>query len=445
MNVGSIVRVPRYTTIAGRTVTQRAIIATFDEHAQHETACLLLWESNCDVQPQPICTATPFMITPNIENTEVLDSDHCNSKVLCDTDDIPNRNRRIQEEETETMQSVQSLLPLFDFETTKPSLSDRTISNIRLWKQCGDELLKINDGMTAIPYYEYALHLTYHIQIGTTVFIPEGGHIVAAEIDCIEQQNTNDDDICTQYDITWMESGEETTIRGTAILLCLLEPHTDHLQERILLNLARCLLQLTETPISSMDTKRKSRYYKSAVVATTLSLAIGKIVRRNDDPSSIDTSTLSKIEVSGLLLRSTAQFNLQKNAHAVLDVQKILQQYPNHQEGNVLLQKIQNQKKRVRKMNQRLAKHVSQWVQTALVHDDTTNSVRIESSTSQSKDDHPTTGPPNQPFYQQPCNNSGTTALSSNNKINLIYSWISLCAIALLAWLAQKTIYDTSK
>jgi Flp pilus assembly protein TadB len=109
------------------------------------------------------------------------------------------------------------------------------------------------------------------------------------------------------------------------------------------------------------------------------------------------------------------------------------------------LQKIQNQKKRVRKMNQRLAKHVSQWVQTALVHDDTTNSVRIESSTSQSKDDHPTTGPPNQPFYQQPCNNSDTTALSSNNKINLIYSWISLCAIALLAWLAQKTIYDTSK
>ena len=85
-------------------------------------------------------------------------------------------------------------------------------------------------------------------------------------------------------------------------------------------------------------------------------------IRTNVDGIIVDT--LSKFETSALLIRSKAQCQCRnKMKHAILDLQKISSR---NQEAQMLLRQIQRHQKQMVKTNQRLAKNVSQWIQTTL-------------------------------------------------------------------------------
>jgi tetratricopeptide (TPR) repeat protein len=354
MNVGSMVRIRR----RPGGMTQRAMISTIEE----DSACVLLEEDH----PQPIDPSNP----------------------LSDS-------------------------------SVDPSSGSDAANVMQQWKQRGDALLQLQDFVAAIPYYEYALRLSSQsICIGTTVLIQEGGHIRAAEVDCIE--DSEDDPTTILYDVTMVESGEEKTLTTKDILLGLLEPHADHLQERILLNLSRCLLHWVEAAADAMDSQKRRAMVQGAVRATSLSWTIATILHRNEAEE--DADTLSKLQISALLLRSQAQMLLQKHAHALADIQKVLKAFPDHKEATALLQKLQRQKKQVQKTNQRLAKHMSQWVQSAL---------QME--------------PPGPPGHEDdaavraPEPNRPPTTPSSPS---LISSWPFVCAVVVcvLAWLVPKLI-----
>jgi tetratricopeptide (TPR) repeat protein len=354
-------------------ITQRAMIATIEK-----TNACLLWESGI---PRPIafesdssCRAdmtsseaamtnvvVPFMITPNRHYAEA-DAVHDN---------------------VDTEQSTESLLPLLEFENTIPS----KVTNIRQWKEFGDALYQLHDVVAAIPYYEYALYLStrqatngrHQYNVGATILMKDvKGFILAAEIDCVDNTDTG-----AVFDITMIKSGEERSIRQTDILINILHPHMDCIQIRLLLNLTRCLIQLgdiTDFVTSNTSTNRietgkddmQFQYRDSAVLASSLSLAIIQFLHARDNDDNEIRSNLTKLETSALLLRSKVQLQLQKVKHATCDVQRILRQNPNHNEGKQLLHQIKVYEKQAMKRNQRLAKNMSSWIQKTLQMDGNT-------------------------------------------------------------------------
>jgi tetratricopeptide (TPR) repeat protein len=392
MNVGSIVRIRR----RPGGMTQRAMIATLEG----DSACVLLLEED----PQPIHPSAPFRCAPSIRRKVAPEA--------------------VGTEEVTLPKS--SIVPSLDFEQMLPQAVDQNSSNgawnlIQQWKQRGDELLQLQDFVAAVPYYEYALHLStssQNIQIGATVLIQEGGYIRAAEVDCMEGAK---EDTTIHYDVTMVESGAETTLSQKEILLGLLDPHADHLQERCLLNLSRCLLHWIEASSPDvLDSTKRRAIVQGAVLATSLSWTIATIIHRQEEESANDA--LSKLQISALMLRSQAQLHLQKHAHALADVQKVLQAFPDHKEATALLKKLQRQKKHVQKTNQRLAKHMSQWVQSALQLE--------QGATTPGHDDDVVRAPePNR-------------TPSTKQSPSLIMSWMFPCAVVVcvLAWLSAKMI-----
>jgi hypothetical protein len=357
-------------------ITQRAVIATIDGHnnnisatsttdSTNTTACII-WES---IIPQPISINESFIITPK---SSAIDVTHGN------------------DDGEETIVPLEQLVLLHPFEMILPplftdiSITTNTIENIQLWKECGDTLYQIHDVVAAIPYYEHALYLSCNCnqyQVGTTIFLKDSkGYIVTAEIDCIDMNE--DDEVGPTYDITITETDEERTIRRNDILFSILSlqeemPPASHsnnssndIQVRILLNLSRCLLQYVDlvsgVANNNNDPKEiheisihKEKFCKSVVLATSLALAMIKRLGMN-----ADVDTISKFETSALLLRSRAQCQLKnKMKHAIMDLQKISS---NNKEAQQLLRQIQMHQKQVTKTNQRLAKNVSQWIQTTL-------------------------------------------------------------------------------
>ena len=241
MQVGSVVRV-RLSDKASR----RAVLATLPDNADGSSSssaacccCCILWE---DDAPRPILPQDDgdavFLVTPHFKH-----DDH--QQVEC-------------EEITETTVAVSELMPLLDFETKQRPTTTGT-APVLDWKECGDQLLRIGDAAAAVPYYERALRLTSPSSVsqllqivGATVLLKESGRVVAADVDCI-------DDDHGECDVTVVETGHEKSVRASDILLCLLPLDDDHVQERILLNLARCLLQLAEptTTRTSCATNRR--------------------------------------------------------------------------------------------------------------------------------------------------------------------------------------------
>lgn len=365
MEVGCTVRAHR-----SATTTRRAVIATLQE----SEACLL-WE---DDTPRPMQNAL-FLVAPQFE-------DAC-------------------EAEEETTVPVTELKGLFDFEYRQSDVSVKSATSIQEWKECGDQLLKAGDAASAVAYYEHALHLSSSpLQVGSTVLIQVSGHAVAAEVDCIDD---------TSIDVTIVETGHDKTVQRSSALLCILEPEADHLQVRILLNLTRCFLQLAETT-NATKTSRRPRYLKSAVLATTLALAVS--MHCNDDKSD-----LTNLQVSALLLRSQVQGDLHKFSHAVSDVKKVLTAFPHHKQGLAALKRLQRQKIQVAKLDKRLAKNVSQWVQTAMNNESSSPVSISEGSISVTKD---------------PSERSSHTASSTPTHLGI--HWRVLLSSLFLAWLAHK-------
>jgi hypothetical protein len=328
-SIGATVRVG---VPASKKRTRRAMIATLNDD---DTSASLLWES---ALPRPLSDAG-FLVTP------WLSDDEEDSAEL----EVP-------------LNALQSLLP---FEQHQESSDEETTP--ASWKERGDALLQLGDAGAAVSYYEYALlatcprrhhHHKHTPTIGASILVKtKAGFIQVAEVDCLNEEDES-------MDITWVtaQSGEEeeACIPQSRTLLTVLEPdHVEHLQERILLNLTRALLQLAQSSSSSTTTtttttvSSSSRhgvaYAKAAVVASSLALALGTLLES-------DRTTTAR------LLRSKAQGARQYYPQALQDVNHILQSNSGHEPALKLRRVLQTEQARLQRRDKVLARRVCQWV-----------------------------------------------------------------------------------
>jgi hypothetical protein len=267
------------------------------------------------------------------------------------------------EEELEWTVSQSELTALLPFEATSKLEDSNTaeeqrgspLSTISAWKEWGDQLLQLGDGAAAIPYYERGLKQSSILQIGGSVVFKQGGHTKVADVDCFDVDEGS-------VDISMAESGEERTIKEKQVLLCLLQTDDDHVQERLLLNLTRCYLQLADAT-SSFPASRRPHYLRAAVLATTLVLTIAGF--RRHSASDNDETTMSPTHQTALVLRAQAQASLNKLPHALQDVKRLLAANRQHREGRKLLRELEAKLIYQQKKDKHLVKEICQWVQTA--------------------------------------------------------------------------------
>ena len=346
VDVGSVVRAVRPNT-ANKKAKGRATVATIQDH--DKSACVL-WES---LAPKPLLQCwnegskkrrldRPFLVTPlwyNEENEE--------------------------EEERETTVPIAELESLLDFEkedTATSGAAAAAVDNQELntlvgkWKERGDQLLRLGDASAACGYYEMALKLSSILQVGSTVIVKRGGYLKLADVDCIDGD---------EIELSMEESDEECVVKEKEIIFCILfGDDEEHTQERLLLNLARCLKQLAELAKEyEMSTDRRSQYLKSAVLGATIAVSIAEHHKKED--GGVFETRLTTLERTALLLRSQAQAGLAKFQHAIVDVKKVLNDDPNHKEGLKQLQNLQAQQQRQKIVDKKLVKSMCKWVKTA--------------------------------------------------------------------------------
>jgi hypothetical protein len=326
LEVGSIVRAPRP---QHPKTTGRAMVATVLD----KTSVELLWES---VAPKPIHKSSKskkrFLVAPKFSK---------------ESED---------EEFTIGTEQLQELLPFEETSTEEVPEND----SIGLFKDRGDQLLRLGDASSAASYYEVALAKSSHVSIGGTVVVPIKGFPKIAEVDCVEED---------MVDVTIVDTGDEATIRISEVLISILEPDPDKLQERILLNLARCMLQL-----SDIDGRNKPKYLKSAVLACTLAMTLSSFHDDEDgDPITVNAQT-------ALILRVKAQSGLSKWRNAMADAKRL--DKAGNGQGRKLLDSIERQKKQQVKKDKKLSKAVAQWVSTATSESVSETIPELPSSTS---------------------------------------------------------------
>lgn len=292
------------------------MIATLEEDGNDRNKASILWE---DHRPQPLPCQSCFLVAPSVVKSAGAAED---------------------DDDTEIQVDMTQLEPLFDFEQYSTEKLCRDKSVVSTWKDRGDQLLKVGDASAALPYYEYALSMTCKaVSSGSSILVKKKGFVQVAEVDCV------DGDI---LDVTWKETGEEASLRLSENLLTIQETDKDHMQERILLNLTRCLMQIAENAA-----RHRAEYAKAAVLSSSLAHAIAAY---HDETS--------ERMVTALLLRAQAQACLEKFAHAQQDLAKVLQKSPNHGQAQQLLRRVQQQQKNVQKREQNLVKEVCKWVET---------------------------------------------------------------------------------
>jgi tetratricopeptide (TPR) repeat protein len=300
--VGAVVRIPRGTR------TGRATISTMDDDEQVN----LLWE---DAAPHVLHQQGAFIVTPLLPAS---------------LDDV---------EVTVSKSALQHLHPFekkSSSETKEPSV----------WKERGDTLLKLGDASSAIPYYERALELTNKVQVGSTVLIPmhtkRNDTVVAAEVDCLDDHTA---------DVTYVLSDEEAVVKLNDIRLAISLKDSE-LQIRVLLNLARCLLQLAEFDNSPLS--RPSLYREGAALACSLA----NVILLQDDQDA------TPLLVSTLLLRSKAQAGRARWQAALSDVEQVLQLKPQSKEGRKWRKELLSLIAQHERANKNLVKSMCQWIQT---------------------------------------------------------------------------------
>jgi tetratricopeptide (TPR) repeat protein len=291
--------------------------------------------------------------------------------------------------EMETTVPVSTISELLEFE--KEGVNE-SCESVAVWKQNGDQVMRLADPSAALSFYEMALRLTSTLQIGSSVLVKESGYIKIAEVDCIDENSV---------DLSFPEDDRETSITRKEILLCILENDNEKFQERILLNISRCLLQLAEI---TKNFERKRAYNRSAVLGSSLAIAI-TTYHKNGETAVNDT------EISAYLIRAKAQRGLQKFQHAIADAKKILAANKEHKEGQKLLRAIELQKLQMAKADKQLVREVSRYVENVM-----NDTVSLEESTLKQS----THGEPARPKETQ-------------------FSWMSLIIVTLIAWILQKS------
>ena len=285
------------------------MIATIQEDL---SSVSVLWESNV---PQPLSGS--FLVTPVLAT------------------------KFAQEHEEMTLERSR-IKPLLHFEYEwKHSESQNQIEAIALWKDRGDQLLRIGDPTSAIPYYEAALARSSVLSIGASVICSVQGYPKVAEVDCVEHDT---------IDAMFVDSAEDKTIPRSGILMCILE-NADMWQERILLNLARCLIQQAE-----IDVLNRTKYLKAAILACTLVLSI----RSYHDA---DDGLYSDISQTALQIRAMAYMSLSKWPHAIADATRLNKL--GHKQGRKLLACIERERKHQAARDKKLVKAFSKLVAKA--------------------------------------------------------------------------------
>jgi tetratricopeptide (TPR) repeat protein len=385
--VGSVVRAR---LIDHPKATQRALVAT----VQDEKTVCILWEDEAPrvrqgADKKPLHRS--FLVTPALKDTA---------------------------DEVESNVAVEEILELLSFETNSVEEADSANDDLSLhqkmqeWKEHGDQLLRLGDATAAAEFYEAALGISKKVQIGSSVILKVGGHTKIAEVDCTDaDDNTMDVEI---------ETGEEKTIAQSDALIVIMEPDNDRLQERILLNLARCMLQLAD--ITTLQLQRKPLYLRGAVLACTLAISVTGF-------HNTDADSVSPTHKSALLLRSQAQAKLSKYPHAKADLKKLLALDPQHREGQKRLRDLEKQQIQNKKTEKRLVKDVCQWVGTQTAANETAANDTVSHST----DDATITAP------SLPSTGAVTTT-ETNLSITSFSSWFWVGLILMAALIIQKSL-----
>ena len=320
----------------------RATVATVNESTSMVT---ILWD---DTAPQPLPEADdlasrrklkrPFLVAPLLGKTFNSDRDS--------GDD--------QEEEEMPISSLEALLP-FECGDQRVRSPPPTPASL---KEQGDALLRLNDYSAAVSRYEAALALTSSLDLGGTVIINDGtGRTVLAEVDCIDEEEGGTK--CTA-DVTIVGSGDEKTVDASKdVLLCILDDDDERLQERILLNLSRCLLQLAEIGGSANNT-HATKYRKAAVLGCTLALSCESHAgTESDGNGGIGTERKAR------LIRAGAYLDLGKSKHATADAKRVLKVDADNAQAKKLLRNIERRDMQRKRTDKKLAKDVCKWVNTA--------------------------------------------------------------------------------
>ena len=354
VEVGTTIRLrrPQNPKVFGRAVVAYTTASSQEADGEtsytsdHDQVCVL-WEpippqrltfveeSSSKTATTVTATTTKFLIAPNSSNVKIEEEE----EYLVDKNQI----QELLPFETETAPKDEDLQKKADQQDS----SSASANVISYWKDCGDQLLRLGDPSSAVPYYEIALSKSSHISIGSTAIIQVKGFTKLAEVDCV------DDDEST-VDMMVVETGEEMTIPKSHVLLAVLEPDPDSLQPRILLNLARCMIQLSEYDIATVN---RPKYLKSAVLACSLVITLSS----SDDN---DDSGFANNMQTALLLRGKALGGLSKWPNAIADAKKLIK-IGGSKEGQKLLQILERLKAKQIKTNKKLSKEVARWVQTA--------------------------------------------------------------------------------
>lgn len=381
LTVGSTVRAPLPGHPKAR---RRAIIATMQE--EEGTVCVF-WE---DEAPSSLLSNDATMVV---------------SPSPSENDDRP---------DVETTVAIKEIKPLLDFE-----LAPFESASVNTWKDRGDTLLRLGDASSAVPQYERALNQLgsspNKIVVGGVAIIKEKGFFKLVQIDCIDED---------EVDVTFLDTEEEATLYLSDIMLAIPKRDGGLLQERILLNLARCFLQLAETTLIA---RRRPSYLKAAVRASSFALSVGEF----RDSLSMGTGS-SATPTLAHLLRSRAQMGLGKFPHAVGDAKKALALDPKNNEAAKLLREIARKQQAIAKADKKLVKEVCQWVQSA-----TTN----EGSVSDDKEDVNTNKEPGQPMPQT----MGVVPPSLSTSHDRSLLWLLPFAFLLFSWVVQKVLTHPNK
>ncbi|CAJ1945902.1 unnamed protein product [Cylindrotheca closterium] len=352
--VGSIARVkrPSHPKAFGK-----AMIAMMDSS---NDAVSILWEP---ASPQPLITtdssasANRFLVAPRISTKSGQKSSNN------DNDD----------DEDETTVPLNELLPLMEFETSSPETSN----DIGVLKEHGDALLRAGDASAAVAYYEAALSRSCQDvmrspSIGSSIILKtKGGYLKVAEIDCVEKG-----DIAGSFslDVAFVESGEEMEVSNSTVVLgILMKDGEARLQERILLNLSRCLHQLADID----EPKHRSAYLKGAILACSLAMVLAEFHGGAEDDNEAIAKSKGTLQ-SALHLRAKAYILLSKWPHAKQDAKRLIQQ-GKEQQGTSLLDNIEKRKQVQVKRDKKLAKAVAKLVQNVTADGERASSLDGES------------------------------------------------------------------
>ena len=267
------------------------------------------------------------------------------------------------------------------------------------WKARGDALLRLGDCVAAIEAYEASLRAVggARPELGGTVVVERGGRPTLAEVDCLEAEEGEGGKAGAgagagagpggTADVTLVEGaedGQEATVGLGEVLLCLPGGGAAAvgLQERVLLNLARCLLRIADPaedpagvppPPSSL---RAATCRRAAVLGCSLALACGRhraAIGGSDAGSDGDgggdgggggnAGDAPTTEEKARLIRSAAYLALGRLRHASADARHVLARLrPGSAGAERQLARVRREARRRKRTDRRLARDVCGWV-----------------------------------------------------------------------------------